>query len=599
MSTLLTTYGITAILLAGSAHPTLPQSLDLTAIRAVALQHDGRWPPLDTVARDVVETVTGDAFYQGNDPVLMFLAWTFDAAAWREAPLIPISNAELRREIGLSPTQTVYSFTELADHRHFRELVDALGHIPQGQKMDPLELKVNQIQGTLGRLYDVFSGQVLHPVPHPTDPLGTWAALPGTAQGGSETAAASQAWEELRAAYLADDAAAFRASSLAYASALDALPAAIRPSKERIATELTYNRIGAYRMAWQLMLAGALLATVSVWVRRRWFDFLAFFGLLAGFGVLTYGLALRWQIAGRIPASNMFESLLFLSWGTGAFAIVSLLVIRHRFVPLTASAMGAVALMLADILPMDHFIRPISPVLLDTIWMSIHVPVIMVSYSVLAIGVLIAHVQLVSMTAFPNRRDWIGVIDALHYWYIHVGSILLLIGIVTGSMWAASSWGRYWGWDPKEVWSLAALLGYLTILHVRIDRESIPRWSYAIFAILAVVVMVLIIPKLGQQSAGKALALLGTAVGMIVFVVTTGPFATAFKSVLAFWLIIMTYVGVNYVLGSGLHSYGFGTGNVGRRTLEVGGIDLALIGLCCGIYLFRTRVIGRAEPSPV
>ena len=57
------------------------------------------------------------------------------------------------------------------------------------------------------------------------------------------------------------------------------------------------------------------------------------------------------------------------------------------------------------------------------------------------------------------------------YWYIHVGSILLIAGILTGSIWAASSWGRYWGWDPKEVWSLVAFLAYMAILHARFDRQ--------------------------------------------------------------------------------------------------------------------------------
>lgn len=599
MSTFMTMYGLTAILMAGAVNPPLPQTLDLTAIRAVPLQHDGRWPPLDTVARDLVDSVTGDEFFQGNDPVLVLLAWTFDSSTWRDVPVIAIRNAELRRELHLSPTQNVYSFSELARHQHFRELADGLSRIPKGRKLDPLESKVSKIQGKLETLYDVFSGRILHPIPHPTDPLGTWTVVPGTAQGEADSNTVSQAWAELRTTFLADDAPAFSAAATAFASALDGLPAGMRPDTSLIATELTYNRVAPYRTAWQLMLAGALLSAVAIWIKRRWFDALALVGLLGGFGVLTYGLALRWQIAGRIPASNMFESLLFLSWGTGAFAIVSLLVIRHRFVPLTASFMGAVSLMLADCLPMNHFIRPIAPVLLDTVWMSIHVPIIMVSYSVLALGVLIAHVQLVTMTAFPRRRDWIGAIDSLHYWYIHVGSILLLIGIVTGSMWAASSWGRYWGWDPKEVWSLAALLGYLTILHVRINRESIPKWAYVLFAMLAVGVMLVIIPKLGQQSAGKALALFGTGVGMVVFVVTTGPFATAFKSVLAFWLIIMTYVGVNYVLGTGLHSYGFGTGGVARSMFQIGGVDLALIGLCSVIYLFRSKSIARAVPNPV
>jgi cytochrome c biogenesis factor len=103
--------------------------------------------------------------------------------------------------------------------------------------------------------------------------------------------------------------------------------------------------------------------------------------------------------------------------------------------------------------------------------------------------------------------------NGLLYWYIHVGSFLLIAGIITGSMWGASSWGRYWGWDPKEVWSLVAFLAYLAILHAR---------SAAFI----------------------------------------GPFGVAVISIAAFWTIIMTYVGVNYVLAAGLHSYGFGSSSI-------------------------------------
>ena len=96
--------------------------------------------------------------------------------------------------------------------------------------MDPLKSKVNQIQGKLGTLYDVFSGQVLHAVPHPTDPLGRWAALKDAVHAGNEATAASQAWDELKGAFLSDDASAFSAASVSFATTLDALPAAKRPS---------------------------------------------------------------------------------------------------------------------------------------------------------------------------------------------------------------------------------------------------------------------------------------------------------------------------------------------------------------------------------
>lgn len=566
----------------------LPVSLDLTAIRALPVQHDGRWPPLDTAARDTVESITGDAFYQGHDPVLLLLAWTFDAPTWMRQPLISIRNAELRGELRLPATQTVFSYTELVNHEHLRSLIDAVAHIERGRKMNPLESKVSDINERMVKLQQVFRGRVIRPIPDPNDLGGTWQAVERSGAAPSDDMARVQeAWQGLRAAFLADDGTAFDAASQQLIGGLGALPAAYRPDAQRIATELRYNSLNPFRTAWQIMVAGALLAAVAMSIRRAWFDGLAVVVMIAGFAVLTEGLRLRWEIAGRIPAANMFESLLFLSWGMGAFAILSAVFLRHRLVPLTASGMGALALVLADCLPMDHYVRPIVPVLMDTVWMSIHVPVIMVSYSVLALGVLIAHMQLVVMAAAPGRHRFIRTLDSLHYWYIHIGAILLLAGIVTGSMWAASSWGRYWGWDPKEVWSLIALLGYLIILHVRIDHEKVPRWAYVLGALLMVTLFAVVVPKLAPLTSGKVLALGGAALVMVVLVASRGQFATAVKSVICFWLIIMTYVGVNYVLGSGLHSYGFGTGAVVRYLFWTGGIDLALIAICYVAYMLQ------------
>jgi ABC-type transport system involved in cytochrome c biogenesis permease subunit len=339
-----------------------------------------------------------------------------------------------------------------------------------------------------------------------------------------------------------------------------------------------------------------VFAAAALAVRRRWCDAVAMVVLVGGFAVLSYGLWLRWQIAGRIPASNMFESLLFLSWGLGLFAILSIFVLRHRLVPFTAAGMAALSLFLADILPLDSHVRPIVPVLMDTVWMSIHVPIIMVSYSVLAIGVLVAHVQLGVMAIAPERRPLIEAVDAMHYTYLHVGSILLFAGVATGSMWAASSWGRYWGWDPKETWSLVALLGYLTILHVRVDREKTPAWAYAVAGLLAVGLFVLIVPKLAPITPLKMLSLVGTGAGMVLLVLGRGPFAMAAKSILCFWLIVMTYVGVNYVLGIGLHSYGFGTGAVAGYLFMIGGADLLFVaGLALAYLLRRTPT----APAPL
>jgi len=584
------------VLGARPATPPLPSGLDLETIRAVAVQHDGRWMPLDTLARDVVERVTGRAWYQGQDPVLWLLAWTFDPETWREVPLIRIPQAELRAELDLPESQTVFSWSQLTRHRRLLQLIGDLGRIESGRKLNPLEAKVADIRDKLTLLQRAFQGQVIRVIPDPDDVLGAWRPVgSGPAAHGQAPAptAVQDAWQALADAFRRNEPASFSAASRQLADALGALPAAHRPSAERLRTELTYNRLRPFRAAWIVMLVGTLLAAVALVVGRRWCDGLALAGMVAGFAVLSYGIWLRWQIAGRIPAANMYESLLFLGWGVGAFAIVSMVLLPHRVVPVTASAMGAVALILADCLPMDHYVRPIPPVLLDTIWMSIHVPVIMVSYAVLALAVLIAHVQLLVMALVPARRHWVGVLDALHHWYVLVGSILLVAGIIAGSMWAASSWGRYWGWDPKEVWSLVAFLGYLAILHVRLDPTGPPRWVYGLAGALAVVFTAMVVPKLAPMSEAKVAILAGTLAATVLFLFARGAMADALKSILAFWLIVMTYVGVNYVLGTGLHSYGFGTGAVARYLLWVGGVDLALVVLTALVALIR----GAPQPA--
>ena len=116
----------------------LPTTLDLSTIRALPVQHDGRWPPLDTVARNIVWQVTGDVYSVGRDPVLLLLAWTFDPATWRDQPLIRISNPELRWELELPRAKEVFSFTDLVQHEPLHDLVDGLAHIERGRKLNPL-----------------------------------------------------------------------------------------------------------------------------------------------------------------------------------------------------------------------------------------------------------------------------------------------------------------------------------------------------------------------------------------------------------------------------------------------------------------------------
>jgi cytochrome c-type biogenesis protein CcsB len=273
---------------------------------------------------------------------------------------------------------------------------------------------------------------------------------------------------------------------------------------------------------------------------RRWLDAVSLAGLAGGFAMMTWGLVTRWRVAGHIPASNMYESMLWLGWGVGLFALVALIFLRNRLVVFNAAAMSALTMLLVDLLPLDPFLHPMPPVLSGTPWLAIHVPIIMVSYSVLALGVLIAHMQ-IGLTIFaPRRTELSARLNDLLYWYLHAGAILLIMGILTGSIWAASSWGRYWGWDPKEVWSLIAFLAYLAILHGRFDN-------------------------------------------------LIGPAGVAALSIVAFWTILMTYVGVNFVLASGLHAYGFGSSGVVFWMSIVAAAELVFLGAGLAAHMARKQ----------
>jgi ABC-type transport system involved in cytochrome c biogenesis permease subunit len=220
----------------------------------------------------------------------------------------------------------------------------------------------------------------------------------------------------------------------------------------------------------------------------------------------------------------MHESLLFLAWGIGFLAVILFAVMKNRTLVLNATGLSALTMALNNLLPIDPFIHPMPPVLAGTPWLAIHVPIIMLSYSILALGMVVAHAQLVVQTLRPSQTQTSENLYHALYWYIHVGCWLLTAGIIAGSIWAASSWGRYWGWDPKEVWSLVALLAYLAILHGRIEKMF-------------------------------------------------GEFGVAAFSILAFQTILMTYLGVNFVLGTGMHSYAMGDSPIAKWMLLVAVVE--------------------------
>ena len=489
--------GALALAFALPAHAADPA---LEALRRLPVQHDGRVMPLDTLAREAVWTVTGQRSWDGADPVSTATSWAFDPPVASSAPVVALGSSEIAAAAGLPAGASHGSFLQIVNSRPVLQLMDqahraAEANVPRQGALAAAE----KLEARLVLFQQFLQREILRPLPPAGDVNGRWSPVP---------------------APLLD------ARNLA-ALATGARPAGW-PEASGIEREVTYNAVRPTRIAW-IVLAAALAVSILAWNRRsKVLDGLAAAGLAGGFAVMSWGIAMRWQIAGRIPASNMYESLLFLAWGVGLFAMIAFAVMRNRLVVVNANAMAALTMALTDLLPIDRFIHPVPPVLSGTPWLAIHVPIIMVSYSVLALGVVVAHMQIGFTIFAPRRAEIVQRMNDLLYWYMHVGSILLVTGIMTGSIWAASSWGRYWGWDPKEVWSLVAFLAYVAIIHGRWDR-------------------------------------------------IIGPFGVAAISIVAFQTILMTYLGVNYVLTTGLHSYGMGDSPVVTWMVIVAAVEIAFL----------------------
>jgi ABC-type transport system involved in cytochrome c biogenesis permease subunit len=291
------------------------------------------------------------------------------------------------------------------------------------------------------------------------------------------------------------------------------------PDTDTADLELWFNTANPFRRAWVFsLLAGVLLLSgLALGARWRWTGRLLHVG-----GLLCCTAALAWAVvgfwcrvtvSGRPPVSNMYESIIWVAFMTAAIGLALELVYRRGVIALCATLVSALGFVLADQLPLtfNPSIQPLQAVLRSNYWLIVHVLTIVSSYAAFALAWGLGNVNLGLILWAPQRTETIKALSGYCYRAIQIGVVLLAAGTFLGGFWAAESWGRFWGWDPKEVWALIALLCYLIPLHARL-------------------------------------------VGWV------RDFGLAVCAVVCFASVVMAWYGVNFVLGAGLHSYGFGGG---------------------------------------
>ncbi|MCK6472613.1 MAG: cytochrome c biogenesis protein CcsA [Planctomycetes bacterium] len=585
----------------------LTGDLDFSFAEGLVVQDGGRLKPLHTYANELAAELTGRGFMGGAPsyqtaggqklgPVdLLFSIW-FATRDWDEESVILVSYRPLVEKLGLSPEKKRFSLNELWNRGPGAEelrriLTEAQGKSAKQEDLTTMEREARIVWQRINLISGIRHGEV-PVVPHPADDNGVWvsmntfrlivtnperalesaaqnyfegdfqeagvmveAYLRSLAKAGSKVDAAISGFQKLIGSYRSRDAAAFTAAGREFREAVALLSAVGYPDPAAVSREIHYNQLRPFAWAWGFYLLALLSGLLAFRAKATWPFAPAWAFFLAGLALHVYAFVLRCWIAGRPPVTNMYESVIWVGFGIVFFGLVFELRHRPRYYLLCGAAGGFLCLVLMDLLPVfsgkptvsgfDPSIGPLVPVLRDNFWLTVHVLSITLSYSAFALAWLLAHATMYKHLARPGETTEHHQMHQYLYRVIQIGVLLLATGTILGGVWAYYSWGRFWGWDPKETWAFIALLCYLVVLHGRFTGY----W---------------------------------------------GNFGLSVGALVCFQAVVMAWYGVNFVLGKGLHSYGFGEGAANNYIAVILGLDLLFTGAAVYRHLSykRTKAAG-------
>ena len=470
--------------------------------------------PLQTVAYQFSLKLTGGFGYRGLTPEQMLMGWVFFPSSWIDAPLIALSRGRVR-QLFASKRGTV-SWREFTDSSYQYRLAIPLEQIRRGeypgnpQSVLAADEKYHLIQSVTSlRLLGIY------PLPHNHDSTAIrWYSpvdrLP-EALAGQERIFIRKGFDYLaelavKGDYAALSAAVAKIRQYQQRNAAKVLPPAYRTRAERLYNQLARPRPLAFAsLTLGLLLFALLTASLAGFHTRqpRWIMRIAL-GLAIVLLVVSSGIiALRWVASAHIPLANGADTMLFMGWLSLLIAIL----LHRRFIPLLPIGFlsAGFALLVAALGSANPPITQLMPVLSSPL-LSAHVACIMLAYTLLSFISLNSSMAIVLRCINRNTKNAINLLANASRTILYPALFLLAIGIFIGAIWANVSWGSYWSWDPKETWALITLMVYAAGVHT----HSIPRLSQPM------------------------------------------PFHVYMLA--AFACVLITYFGVNYLLG-GMHSY--------------------------------------------
>ena len=273
-------------------------------------------------------------------------------------------------------------------------------------------------------------------------------------------------YQKLIAAYQGNQGPAF---NLAVKSAQEHLAAAVPSVASRAGLESSLNRAAPFYQSLLLYVAGAIAVILSWLGKRRMLLRTAVCVLAAALVIHTVGLILRIYISERPPVTTLYSSALFIGWGCAVTGLIMERIYRNGFGLLTAAIIGALTLTVAQGLALDGDTLPVMQAVLDTnFWLATHVVIITLGYSATFLAGIFGIILImkgVMMSAMD--RDQLKSLGQMIYGTVCFAVLFSFVGTILGGIWADQSWGRFWGWDPKENGAVLIVLWSAMTLHAR------------------------------------------------------------------------------------------------------------------------------------
>jgi cytochrome c-type biogenesis protein CcsB len=463
---------------------------------------DGRIEPVNTFSSEILRKLYHSDKIGNLNSDQFLLSLLAMPEMWMQIPLIALKNKQIAHKYDLTAGHCAYIelFGSDDEYKLQNDLETVYSKPPsERSRFDKDLIKLDE---QVNILYQLVQDQMLNIFPDPNAPNHKWTAS-----------------NELLNVYLFYIQKGLRTGDWAPANqSLDAIcdyrekNTTLQIDNQKLKAELLYNRLNIFRQCKKiyLILGGILLvlAFISLFGKNKGIQIgIISLTVLISTALLYHlsGIGLRWYIAGYVPWSNAYETMVYVAFVTVA---AGLFFVRKSSITFAlASLFGGIILFVSGLNWMDPQISPLVPVLKSP-WLMIHVAVIVAAYGFFGIGFLLGLTNVIAELWFRFRSAaGLNKLSTINEMVLLAGLALMTIGTFVGAIWANESWGRYWGWDPKETWALVTVVVYTVVLHLRLVK----KWDKPVI------------------------------------------FNTA--SVLAFASVLMTYFGVNYFL-AGMHSYG-------------------------------------------